>query len=172
MQDKQNNDAKHLSSQFAMRKALGKRLSSVVYWCLENEISSDDEINEAPFWFGGCLELVFQSDTKYFLTWRELHDQNRCISLAISENENEWISGRLVPYDASQTKIWANVINEPLKILQVWGKESIPALIVFVFENASIFTGLSSQNTLCNSDDLLIGIFEEKFMPKHYTRLQ
>lgn len=137
-----------------LQRVVGQKLIEVYLFCFEDEIDAS-EMENLPFYFGGELVLIFESN-RLIVTWDENAGWQDHFSLYIGCKPLYLPTSSLIKWNVSKLQPWRNCINQKLTLAQVYSQNKTPHVVKLNFANNVIFVGDSSEMRLGNGDHVLI----------------
>jgi len=138
----------------ALRCAVGRHLSGVVYRCLAGE-AGPDAIHDASFYMGGELRLSLV-DAELFISWKENAGWDRDFSIATSTGSLFLPGADLDDFDGAPHPLWGPHIGQQLDTAEVFGSDDAPYAIILGFRSGAVAVASSWQTRIGDGDDLVV----------------
>ena len=131
---------------------LGANLKSVAYRPLQFECSPD-EIDDPAFYIGGEIVLRFDNGLSRYFSWAETGDFECHFTLAVRD-VSHFTEGTLEVIDASESRLWAEVIGRRLHRVKCFGWDGSPHVLELDFGSPTKLLGSSWRTRFGDADDV------------------
>jgi len=145
-----------------LKNALGYRLVSIKYLCLEDEIDDISEFDQSIHYIGGEVHFSFESKN-LIVTWDENAGWNDHFSVYAGQEPLFLPDARMSSWDVTERQNWSGFIGASLSSVHIYGENNTPHVLKFLFGDQIVFIGDGRKNAFCDGDDTVICFDENGF---------